>query len=267
MSERAKGAAAYLAGVDADGLEPSEHPVPQIAASMEPEALAEAEIKFTDSVLTFARHAMSGRVNYTRVSGDIIYDLAKADPANVLSRIAKAQDAAAALDSFNPPQPQYKALKAKLAEIRNGASEIAKPVIPAGPVLKYGKDKKGQEVLMDDPRVPALREWFSLEAADSELCKYDKACPKRSPFQKQHGQQPTGPLRSGGARRHQRSEAEKTVDIIIANMERWRWMPRDLGNTYVMVNIPDYSLRVVHNDKLVPRKTRLWSASRASRRR
>ena len=53
---------------------------------MEPEALAEAEIKFTDAVLTFARHAMSGRVHYSRVAADIVYDLAKPDPANVLAR-------------------------------------------------------------------------------------------------------------------------------------------------------------------------------------
>src|SRR6185369_3944921 len=64
MSDRAKAAASYLAGVDADGLDPSEYPVPQIKAGMEPEALAEAEIKLTDAVLTFARHAVSGRVHY-----------------------------------------------------------------------------------------------------------------------------------------------------------------------------------------------------------
>ena len=158
MSDRAKTAAAYLAGVDADGLDPSEYPVPQLKAGMEPEALAEAEIKFTDAVLTFARHAMAGRVHYSRVAGDIIYDLAKPDSANVLTRVAKAQDAGAALDSLNPPQPQYKALKAKLAEMRKGASDIDKPMIAQGPVLKYGKEKKGKEVkevLMEDPRVPA----------------------------------------------------------------------------------------------------------------
>ena len=44
---------------------------------------------------------------------------------------------------------------------------------------------------------------------------------------------------------------EKTVDIIVANMERWRWIPRDLGETYIMVNIPDFTLRVVKDDKLV----------------
>ena len=34
-------------------------------------------------------------------------------------------------------------------------------------------------------------------------------------------------------------------------MERWRWLPRDLGKTYVMVNIPDYTLKVVHDHAVV----------------
>jgi murein L,D-transpeptidase YcbB/YkuD len=34
-------------------------------------------------------------------------------------------------------------------------------------------------------------------------------------------------------------------------MERWRWLPRDLGRIHVMVNIPDYTLRVMRDDKLV----------------
>ena len=34
-------------------------------------------------------------------------------------------------------------------------------------------------------------------------------------------------------------------------MERWRWLPRDLGKAYVMVNIPDYTLKVVHGHDVV----------------
>jgi murein L,D-transpeptidase YcbB/YkuD len=34
-------------------------------------------------------------------------------------------------------------------------------------------------------------------------------------------------------------------------MERWRWMPHDLGNTYVIVNLPDYTLRVIQQGKQV----------------
>jgi murein L,D-transpeptidase YcbB/YkuD len=42
-----------------------------------------------------------------------------------------------------------------------------------------------------------------------------------------------------------------SADTVIANMERWRWMPHQLGATYVMVNIPDYTLKVVQNGKTV----------------
>jgi murein L,D-transpeptidase YcbB/YkuD len=34
-------------------------------------------------------------------------------------------------------------------------------------------------------------------------------------------------------------------------MERWRWMPRDLGRTHVVLNIPDYNLRVYNNGSQV----------------
>ena len=246
MSERAKAAAAYLAGVDADGLEPSEYPVPQIKAGMEPEALAEAEIKFTDAVLTFARHAMSGRVHYSRVSADIIYDLAKPDPANVLARVAKAQDAGAALDSLNPPQPQYKALKAKLAEIRNGAHDVAKPVIAAGSGAEVQQGQEGQRDRDGGPARAGAARAVQPEGADGNT-NYDKALSRRD-RQVPEGaaaSAPTGSSTPATLDAINGPKREKTVDIIIANMERWRWMPRDLGNTYVMVNIPDFTLRVV----------------------
>ena len=71
-------------------------------------------------------------------------------------------------------------------------------------------------------------------------------------FQKEHGLRPNGPAQRGDRRHHQRAASrERDADVIIANMERWRWMPRDLGRTYVMVNIPDYTLRVVRDNKLV----------------
>jgi murein L,D-transpeptidase YcbB/YkuD len=250
MSERAKAAAAYLAGADANGLDPADYPLPQIKAGAEPDALAEAEMKFTDAVLTYARHAQNGRVHYSRVSVDIIYDPVKFEPGDVLAKLAKGSDAAAALDSYNPPQPQYKALKAKLAEARKG-SDVEKPMIPSGPLLKYGKDKKGKEELMSDPRVPALRARFGIKSPDGDT-NYDKELSGTiANFQKEHGLPPTGQLGQATLDVINGPKREKTVDLIVANMERWRWVPRDLGKTYVMVNIPDYTLRVMRDGQLV----------------
>jgi len=42
----------------------------------------------------------------------------------------------------------------------------------------------------------------------------------------------------------------QVIDTVLANMERWRWLPRDLGKKYVMVNIPDYTLKVVKDGEV-----------------
>jgi murein L,D-transpeptidase YcbB/YkuD len=64
-------------------------------------------------------------------------------------------------------------------------------------------------------------------------------------------------LRAGTLRPDQVMDARRgppvtrPADLLIANLERWRWMPRDLGVSYVTVNIPDYSLRLVRDGRTV----------------
>src|SRR5579872_5207258 len=71
---RANAAIAYLGHVDADGLDPADYPVPNFADLTDPAALADAEIRMTASVITYAHHAEIGRAHWSRVSGDILYD-------------------------------------------------------------------------------------------------------------------------------------------------------------------------------------------------
>ena len=44
-----------------------------------------------------------------------------------------------------------------------------------------------------------------------------------------------------------KSDVSRQIETVVANMERWRWYPRDLGQTYVIINRPDFTLRVMHN--------------------
>jgi L,D-transpeptidase YcbB len=232
---RTRAARAYLAEVDADGLDPSDYPVPSFA-SQDLAALAEAELKFTATVLTYARHAQLGRVHFSRVSADIDYDQVAPEPAAVLDQIANAADVGATLDSFNPPQPGYKALKAKLAEMRGHTGQSG-PRIASGPALKVG---------MTDPRVPALRERLGVTGEPDELIYGKPLAEAVKKFQRQHDVSQSGILTNSvvdlinGV-----THRERDADVVIANMERWRWMPRDLGKAYVMVNIPDFTLKVV----------------------
>ena len=47
------------------------------------------------------------------------------------------------------------------------------------------------------------------------------------------------------------SKTGKRAKLIQANMDRWRWLPRDLGNQYLMTNVPEYQLRLTVNDTIV----------------
>lgn len=242
-NQKAKAAIAYLAGVGSDGLDPSDYPAPSFTAG-EPDALAEAELKLTVAVLEFARHAQTGRVHFSRVSNDILYDLEAPDPAEVLGRLAAAKDVAAALASHHPPHAAYKALKAKLAEVRGRQEDAGPAPIPTGKMLKLG---------MKDERVPLLRERLGV-AAESDDTTYDKTLAAAvKDFQKQKKMRATGTLTNAvvEAINGPRRDRARDADVIIANMERWRWMPRDLGKAHVVLNIPNFTLKVVNDGATV----------------
>jgi murein L,D-transpeptidase YcbB/YkuD len=244
-SERAKAVAAFLKTVDADGLDPADYMLPEIKAGGEASALADAELRYTQTVLTYARHAQIGRVHFSRISGDIAYALVAPEAADVLGGLTDASNVAAALERFNPPHAGYKALKAKLAEVRAAKGGTAGPRIGAGPVLKLGK------TTMHDPRVPLVRERLGLPA-DSASTAYDKPLAEAvKKFQDDHNLKATGQLTSATIDALNGPKHDREAELILANMERWRWLPRDLGKAYVMVNIPDFTLKVVKDGATV----------------
>jgi murein L,D-transpeptidase YcbB/YkuD len=236
---RAKAAIAYLGHVDADGLQSSDYPVPRFDSLTDPGALAEAELRLTMSVIAYAHHASVGRVAWSRVSADISYDQKAPEPASVLAAVAGAADPATVLDGYEPHAPGYIALKAKLAELRAGKQEAGKAPIGKGPVLKVGSQ---------DDRVPLLRERLGVAGDGSTL--YDKAVAEAvKKFQKAHELKPTGTLTAATIDAMNGPRPAHEVETILANMERWRWMPHDLGKNYVIVNLPDFTLRVMHDGK------------------
>src|SRR5215831_15459939 len=117
QNARAQAVIARLKNADADGLDVNDYKTPTFAG-LSPDALAEAELKLTQAVLTYARHLQSGRFPYTRVSNNIELPQEPPDPAAILAKIANAANAGTALDDFSPPHEGYKKLKAMLAQMR-----------------------------------------------------------------------------------------------------------------------------------------------------
>jgi murein L,D-transpeptidase YcbB/YkuD len=201
---RARDAIGFLRNVAADGLDPADYPIPEFGA--DEEKLAEAELALSAAVVRFARHASTGRVAFSRVSGSIYFEQRGPEADEILNKVSSGDSTVAALEAFHPQAAEYKALKKQLAVLRA-------PVPDAQP--KPAAQEKG-----DGPKA----------AANAPRTK--KARAKRA--------------ETNSAQTHQTK-----IDSVIANMERWRWMPHDLGVNYVMVNIPNYTLAVRHDGQEV----------------
>jgi L,D-transpeptidase YcbB len=237
---RARAVTARLKRADADGLVASEYPTPSFAG-LDAEALAEADVKLTHTVLTFARHLQAGRFPYNRVTSNIQLPQAPPEPAAVLAKMVDAADAGKALDEFSPPHNAYQKLKAKLAEMR-GKAAGSEQQIADGPLLKPAVKNP-----MQDPRVPLLRARLGLGGDASDLNYDSNLAAAVKKFQQANGLPPTGNLDARTIKELNGPATDRYMDLVVANMERWRWYPRDLGADHVIVNQPDFMLRVMHN--------------------
>lgn len=68
-------------------------------------------------------------------------------------------------------------------------------------------------------------------------------------FQKKHGLFPDG-IVGGQTLRFLNVTAKRKIAIIRLNLERMRWLPRNLGEKYLVVNIPEYKLRLYENNDI-----------------
>ena len=208
-----------------------------------PDEIASSEIALSEAVVAYARQATGSRIDPHAISPLIGARPEIADPAEVLDGVAGAgTDAGDKLHALNPLDPRYAALREKLAELHGARAPTAR-TIPDGPVLKIG---------MQDPRVPLIRARFGLDVssdADSDDLRYDvQVAEAVSGYQRANGLPVSGQLtKRTVASLSSAGSPSRLEGTIIANMEMWRWMPRDLGQDRIEVNVPAYTVTVFHD--------------------
>lgn len=69
-------------------------------------------------------------------------------------------------------------------------------------------------------------------------------------FQQRHGLEVDG-IVGEATRAALNVPVETRLRQIVLNMERWRWLPRELGPRYIQVNIPDFRLDAIEQDQSV----------------
>ena len=253
ITERGKAVMKEIAEADDFGLDSADYDLPKPAAVNANEGaadwLADAEIKISFAVVRYARDARGGRLEPQRLSPNLDPNLALPDPFELISSIAFRSDPAAYLRSFQPDQPQFEALRQKLIELRRGMSRGAKPpvAIPHGPALKLG---------VEHEQVALLRKRLDLSPGESETM-FDEAVLRAvTQFQMAHNVTADGIVGAGTRRLlnapHRRyARIQSQIRTILVNMERWRWLPHVFGAFYVIVNVPEFMLRVVKDGEVI----------------
>jgi len=188
-----------------------------------------------------------GRFLPRKVDPNFFLQAREIDPLAALNGALSASDLNAFFDRWQPPTQAYVDLKQTLAEYRALEANGGWPTVPLGDALKPG---------MSDPRVPALRarlavtEEVAVAAPPGQEELYgDELVAAVQAFQARHG------LEIDGIAGNQTMIAlnvpiEDRIEALVVAMERWRWMPADLGSDHLLVNIAGFDLRFVRDGAL-----------------
>jgi murein L,D-transpeptidase YcbB/YkuD len=246
------GAARALADVLAhaadDGLEPADYRVAEIGRGLDRRddaALADLELLLSHGLVRYGRDLSAGRVSPSRADPEHHLE-PEAAPAEALLSQAGNDDVGTYLATLAPRSREYARLKAALAAHRAIAAAGGWGTVPAGETLKPG---------MRDPRVAALRRRLAgsgdiaVQAAEPEL--YDDALKAAvRHFQYRHGLGVDGAV-GKGTLTALNVPVEARIEQILLNMERRRWMTDEPGESYVFVNLADFTLKLVNGERTI----------------
>jgi murein L,D-transpeptidase YcbB/YkuD len=219
------------------GLDPADFAVSEPGVAPTPEILATAESGLSLALLAYARHARGGKIAKPSEQLSSYYDRRPQwkDRGELLADLAKAEDPGRVLVALHPQHPQFELLRqAWLETLRAKAAKRA--TLPAGENLGPGDHHADVVVLRNRLDVPAE----TGAAADH----YDErlAAAVRG-FQTLKGLASDGVLTTE-TRAKLNQPIKGNTDQLAANMQMWRYIPADLGEMHVMLNVPEYEIRI-----------------------
>jgi murein L,D-transpeptidase YcbB/YkuD len=149
-----------------------------------------------------------------------------------------------ALASLRPRHKEYGALRDALAAHRKIAAAGGWPQVPNDARLKPGQSHANAAAVA--ARLAASGDYSGPTDVSAYTPDLQKAVQQ---FQTRHGLASAG-LIGAETVAALNVPVETRIEQIALNMERWRWLPQDLGDRYLMVNIPEMRLRVYEGDRV-----------------
>ncbi len=226
---------AALARGAAEGLNPESY-APVLQGSPELR-----DVNLTRAALNFLHDIRLGREALRLVDSDVGLPQAPFDAARALNDALNANALASLLADSAPQSPDYIRLREALKlyraiDDRGGWPNLALP----------SEDLAS----LTDRQAHSLRDRLAYE----EPALADASAPGLASglqrFQKRHGLEPSGHIDSATIA-ELNVTAGYRIKQLAANMERLRWLPRDLEPDHILVNVPDAQLSLVLGGKEV----------------
>lgn len=247
---RARQLRTVLERAEDEGLAPARYALAGIEArwqASEPAELGCLDLLLTAAFARYGRDVATGRVAPGEADRSWHIRPAAFDPVGLLRASPGDADVSKHLETLAPAHGLYRRLRTALARYRRLAERGGWDTALSGPTLGLGDESD---------RVPALRERFRREGdldpdASSSNRRYDAVLADAvRRFQRRHGLEVDGVVGPQTLAALDTPVAERVAQLRRA-MERLRWMPRDLGPHYVLVNTAGFELAVIEDDRTV----------------
>ncbi len=231
----------------ADGLQPADYhnrALQQSCPAEQTENLAYCDLLFTDAFFILAQHLSAGKVNPSAMSIEWPGEQRNRNLVSLLNDALAENTLKNVLASLRPRQLGYERLMSALKRLRVATRYPAWSPLPLSPPIEPGQS---------DPRLQAIIErlvfWGDMQAPPAPIDHYDQGLQLAvQRFQGRHGLKDDGVI---GEETFKAFNVDPTrrAQQIIANMERRRWLAKELGIKHLRVNIAEHKLSAIKHDQ------------------
>ena len=250
LTDQATHVLEFIADSASHGLNPNDYHL-DLLQQLEP-GLNESEahlfdLILSDGLLKLIRDMSVGRLDPGVVDPKWSIPRASFNATAFLQHALSTDDFKASLSSLIPVSQQYLQLKAAAERYQNHIKRGGWQKTPATPALRVGDEHIN---------ISAIRDRLSFDDASinqtrpSKRNYYDKELEQViKQFQRRHSLNADGIIGPATLRAMNVSAIERLQQINI-NLERLRWLPNDLGDRYIMVNLANYRLTAIEDDQV-----------------
>lgn len=212
---------------------------------LDPRRLADLDLLLTDAFLLYASHLLAGCVNPETIDAEWHANRRESDFSVVLEGALASGRIRETLEGLLPHHVGYGRLRQALAEYRKLAARGGWQGVSGGPKMERGD--RGDRIRLLHSRMRVADDPLRTAPGEDDL--FDDALEEAvRAFQKRHGLDVDGVV-GQATLAALNTPVEARIDQIAVNLERWRWLPEDLGRRYVIVNIAGFELDVVEEGR------------------